>query len=68
MKVWQGHGMVDLSPLDSLADWSAWVPLSEAVATAPLLPGVYMAREGADALWSRSGWPGRGEVAASAAG
>ena len=30
---------------DDLADWSAWAPLLEAVADAPALPGVYMARE-----------------------
>ena len=30
-----------------MADWSDWVPLEEGAATAPLLPGVYMAREGA---------------------
>lgn len=38
--------MGDLSTVERLAAWSAWVPLSEAVAAAPLLPGVYMAREG----------------------
>lgn len=40
--------MVESSSVESLATWSAWVPLAEAVASAPLEPGVYMAREGAD--------------------
>ncbi|GAA1772212.1 hypothetical protein GCM10009810_32020 [Nostocoides vanveenii] len=30
---------------DELADWSAWAPLLKAVADAPTVPGVYMARE-----------------------
>ena len=36
------------TPNGLLADehWSPWVPLTTAVTTAPLLPGVYMAREG----------------------
>lgn len=33
--------------LDTLAVWSAWVPFAEALAVAPKLPGVYMAREAA---------------------
>lgn len=40
--------MADPVAVESLAAWSAWVPLPEAAATAPLNPGVYMAREGAD--------------------
>ena len=40
--------MVDVDAVETLADWSAWVPLPEAVASAPMLPGVYMAREGTD--------------------
>jgi len=39
--------MVELNSVESLAAWSAWVPLVEAVASAPIEPGVYMAREGA---------------------
>jgi hypothetical protein len=34
--------------MEELAGWSAWVPLAVARATAPTLPGVYLAREGAD--------------------
>jgi hypothetical protein len=34
--------------VEELAEWSAWVPLAAARATAPTLPGVYLAREGAD--------------------
>jgi hypothetical protein len=33
--------------VDGLAVWSPWIPMADAVATAPLAPGVYMAREGA---------------------
>lgn len=40
--------MADPAAVESLATWSAWVPLPDAAATAPLNPGVYMAREGAD--------------------
>lgn len=40
--------MDDVGPVESLSDWTAWVPWSEAVNTASLRPGVYMAREGAD--------------------
>lgn len=29
-----------------MADWSEWVPFGEALASAPLVPGVDMAREG----------------------
>lgn len=32
--------------LDSLADWSPWMPLSDALTVAPRVPGVYLAREG----------------------
>ena len=39
--------MDDLGSVDGLADWSAWVPWSEAVTAASLRPGVYMARKGA---------------------
>jgi hypothetical protein len=35
-----------LSALDELATWSEWVPFGEALAAAPLVPGVYIAREG----------------------
>lgn len=38
--------MADL--LESLADWSSWMPFADAYTAAPLLPGVYMARAGAD--------------------
>lgn len=31
-----------------LADWSDWAPFSAAHELAPLVPGVYLAREGAD--------------------
>jgi hypothetical protein len=34
--------------VEQMADWSPWVPFEEALATAPLIPGVYMAREGTD--------------------
>ncbi len=36
-----------LMVVEGWADWSAWVPFDQ-VATAPRLPGVYLAREGAD--------------------
>lgn len=36
--------MTALARVEALADWSGWVPLPEAAATAPLQPGVYMAR------------------------
>lgn len=32
--------------LDSLAHWSPWMPLSDALSEAPRVPGVYLAREG----------------------
>ena len=35
-----------LNILDELATWSEWVPFGEALASAPLVPGVYVAREG----------------------
>lgn len=31
-----------------MAEWSPWVPFEEALSTAPLVPGVFMAREGPD--------------------
>jgi hypothetical protein len=34
--------------VERLANWSPWVTLAEATATAPRLPGVYMARLGQD--------------------
>ena len=34
--------------LDSLADWSPWMPLSEAQTTARRVPGVYMVRDEGD--------------------
>lgn len=34
--------------IEALAEWSSWVPFAEAVKVAPLLPGVYMAREGVE--------------------
>ena len=40
--------MDDLTTVDSLAEWSEWVPWAEALDTAPLRPGVYMARVRAD--------------------
>lgn len=36
---------VTLATLDSVAMWSNWMPLAEAVAVAPQLPGVYLARQ-----------------------
>ncbi|MGH8972782.1 MAG: hypothetical protein ACRD0C_06205 [Acidimicrobiia bacterium] len=35
-----------LSAVETLADWSPWIPFSEALHSAPRLPGVYLAREG----------------------
>lgn len=35
-----------LATIETLAEWSAWVPFSAAIESAPRLPGVYMAREG----------------------
>lgn len=35
-----------ISVLDHMATWSEWVPFGEALASAPLVPGVYLAREG----------------------
>lgn len=32
--------------LEGLASWSTWVPFADAVAAAPFVPGVYMARVG----------------------
>ena len=37
-----------MASVEEMAEWSPWVPSEEALQTAPLLPGVYMAREGAD--------------------
>ncbi len=37
-----------LATVEEMAHWSPWVPFEEALKTAPLLPGVYMAREGAE--------------------
>ena len=34
--------------LDSLADWSEWMPIGESLALAPRSPGVYTARQGRD--------------------
>ncbi len=34
--------------VDALGPWSEWMPLAEACALAPLLPGVYLARSGRD--------------------
>jgi len=34
--------------VEHFCDWSAWVPFAEALATAPRIPGVYMARVGKD--------------------
>jgi hypothetical protein len=36
---------------DSLADWSLWFPFVEAVAVAPRLPGVYMAKDSAQVVY-----------------
>lgn len=36
----------DTRSLDSLAQWSEWVPISEALAVAPRSAGVYLARQG----------------------
>ena len=40
--------MQDASPVDNIAEWSAWMPFGDALESAPRLPGVYMAREGSD--------------------
>ena len=32
--------------VEATAEWSEWVPFAEALATAPTVPGVYLAREG----------------------
>ncbi len=37
----------ELPAICDLAQWSSWVPAATARATAPRLPGVYLAREGA---------------------
>lgn len=34
--------------VESLAEWSPWVPFAEALAQAPRLPGVYLDSEGAE--------------------
>ena len=34
--------------VETMADWSPWVPFAVGAATAPRLPGVYMARQGPD--------------------
>jgi hypothetical protein len=39
---------VDGDLVDGLAAWSLWLPFDEAVASAPRLPGVYLARQGSD--------------------
>lgn len=40
---------VDLpAPIAALADWSAWIPFTDALSSAPRSPGVYLARLGAD--------------------
>jgi hypothetical protein len=36
---------------DALADWSLWLPFVEAVAAAPRLPGVYMAKDSAQVVY-----------------
>lgn len=41
---WSGEGFGQMTELR----WSEWVPFAEALAVAPRLPGVYMAREGAE--------------------
>lgn len=44
---WQdlGVGGRGIDRVDSLAEWSAWEPLANAIVLAPRLPGVYMARQ-----------------------
>jgi hypothetical protein len=37
-----------LIAVEELAEWSPWMPFSEARAAAPRQPGVYLAREGLD--------------------
>ena len=37
-----------LTAVEALAEWSPWLPFAEALAKAPGLPGVYLAREGND--------------------
>jgi hypothetical protein len=39
---------VDEVLVDRLASWSPWLPFADAVAHAPRLPGVYLARQGSD--------------------
>lgn len=51
-----------MAAVETLAAWSPWVPFEEALKTAPLLPGVYMAREALTARSSIWAWPGSGPV------
>jgi hypothetical protein len=41
-------GSEECEALDSLCEWSDWVPLAVAARTAPATPGVYLARQGQD--------------------
>ena len=41
------HVSADPSRTNHLADWSPWAEMPAALASAPLTPGVYMARDGA---------------------
>lgn len=41
-----GNAAAALTHLEDLGEWSDWVPFAEALAIAPRLPGVYVAREG----------------------
>jgi hypothetical protein len=43
--------VTSLSVLSDVADWSPWVPFTEAVRTAPREPGVYLARQGYEVLY-----------------
>lgn len=44
-----GDGVDDpMAALEALAEWSPWVSFTAALAEAPRLPGVYMAREGVE--------------------
>jgi hypothetical protein len=64
-----------LKVVKALADWSPWIPFTAVRETAPRLPGVYLAREGAagDLVYvgmagERSGTGIRGRLARYASG
>ncbi|MBP8182348.1 MAG: hypothetical protein KAZ88_15355 [Acidimicrobiia bacterium] len=64
-----------LQPLEALAQWSHWLPLADAAASASRSSGVYVARLGADGqliyvgmAGPRSGWGVRGRLKAYVSG